>query len=111
MIHAKLIIVTKDTTTNIRVETLKKIRETLKEDGVLIDIQVTDFKQTLTDGLKEILDSLGVGESVTRENICNTLWGRYDYSTSRSFDVYYSKYKKGSTKKFRMKVGVITRIA
>lgn len=77
-----------------------------------IEIEICISKKGLTKShkLKDILDVLGVGETIDKSKICESIWGDYDYFISRCFDVYLSKYRKQTPNKtFIMRKGIIER--
>lgn len=58
----------------------------------------------------DYLDTVNVGDSFSRDFICEMLFVKSDYFLGRSFDVHLSAYKKSTGRKFKSKQGIITRI-
>ena len=51
-------------------------------------------KKTISEYLREELDTLKVGESMSKENFIKKHWLTFDYFTKRSFDVVLCNLKK-----------------
>lgn len=51
-------------------------------------------KKTIAEYLKEELDALKVGESISKRDFISKHWSTFDYFTKRSFDVVFCNLKK-----------------
>jgi len=70
-------------------------------------------KKTISEYLREELDTLKVGESISKKNFIKKHWHTFDYFTKRSFDVVFCNLKKKmSNKVFDGRLGLkVQRVA
>lgn len=62
--------------------------------------------------IKEAVMQLEVGASLSKKELIKTMYTRYDFYTSRSFDVLFTIVKKSITdRKYRTIRGDVTRIS